>query len=63
MKWEAGENVTLVSMHIRLTDYKKHLEQYYNMSTASEEYLNSAIDYMNQKYDVSIQEHLYILNV
>ena len=48
------ENVTLISMHIRLTDYKKHLEQYYNMSTASEEYLNSAIDYMSQKYDVSL---------
>ena len=47
------ENITAISIHIRLTDYKKHLEHYYNMSTASKEYLSNAIDYMDKKYDVS----------
>ena len=47
------EDVTAISIHIRLTDYKKHLKHYYNMSTASKEYLSNAIDYMDQKYDVS----------
>ena len=49
-----GEKFPVFSIDSMLNfEDKKHLENYYNMSTASEEYLNSAIDYMNKKYDVS----------
>ena len=50
----AKDEITAVSIHVRLTDYKKHLSHYYNMSTVSEEYLTTAMEYMSKKYKVNI---------
>ena len=56
MKYEENKkNVTMISIHIRLTDYESHLKHYYNMTTISKDYLMSAMEYFHQKYNVSIQ--------
>ena len=49
---EATENINAISIHIRLTDYEKHLKHYYNMTTISKEYLVTAMTYMDKKYKV-----------
>ena len=46
-------DITTVSIHVRLTDYKTHLSHNYNMSTVSEEYLTTAMEYMSNKYKVN----------
>ena len=51
---EAAENINAISIHIRLTDYEKHLKHYYNMTTISKEYLVTAMTYMDKKYKVCI---------
>ena len=48
------ENVTAISIHVRLTDYEKHLSFNYNMSTVSTEYLGNAMVYMEQMYPVGL---------
>ena len=51
---EAAENINAISIHIRLTDYEKHLKHYYNMTTISKEYLITAMTYMDKKYKVCL---------
>ena len=51
---EAAENINAISIHIRLTDYEKHLKHYYNMTTISKEYLVTAMTYMDKKYKVCL---------
>ena len=48
------ENATAISIHVRLTDYEKHLSFNYNMSTVSTEYLENAMVYMEQMYPVGL---------
>ena len=54
------DEITGISIHVRLTDYKKHLSHYYNMSTISEEYLTTAMEYMSKKYKVNTMHCCYI---
>ena len=44
---------TMVSIHIRMRDYKDHLENLYNISIYTPSiYLTMAMDYFVKKYDV-----------
>ena len=51
---EATDTINAVSVHIRLTDYVKHLTHFYNMTTISEEYLVTAMNYMDNQHRVSL---------
>ena len=45
---------TMVSIHIRLTDFKKHLKVHWNMTFATDAYFEKAMEYFHTKYKVSI---------
>ena len=48
-------NHTMVSIHIRLTDYIDHLTKLYQIPTyLSDNYLRNAMEYFVNKYSVSI---------
>ena len=55
---QSVHSINAISIHIRLTDYtmvyKKELKFYSNLSNGAKEYLNNAIDYMSQKYEVHL---------
>ena len=42
----------MVSIHIRLTDFAKHLKKLWNMTYASDEYFERAMQYFHSKYEV-----------
>ena len=47
-------NHTMVSIHIRMTDYKEHVEKLYNITSYPVgDYLTRAMDYFATKYNVS----------
>ena len=43
---------TMVSIHIRLTDFKRHLRYHWNMNYASDDYFRRAMSYFHKKYKV-----------
>ena len=45
-------NNVMVSIHIRLTDFAKHLKKLWNMTYASDEYFERAMQYFHSKYEV-----------
>ena len=45
-------NKVMVSIHIRLTDFAKHLKKLWNMTYASDEYFERAMKYFHSKYEV-----------
>ena len=45
-------NITMVSMHIRLTDFAHHLKVLFNMTFISNEFLTGAMTYYTKKYKV-----------
>ena len=46
-------NITMVSIHIRLTDFAYHLKSMFNMTFVSNEFLTKAMEYYTNKYAVS----------
>ena len=46
------EEVTMVSIHVRLTDFKNHLKSLWNMEFISNEFLTKAMTYYTNKYKV-----------
>ena len=44
----------MVSIHIRLTDFAKHLKKLWNMKFASDEYFANAMKYFRNKYKVGM---------
>ena len=55
-----GQNSTMVSVHIRLTDFAKHLKILWNMQYASDEYFKRAMNYFHSKYKVRLSASLNI---
>ena len=47
-------NNTMVSIHIRLTDFAHHLKVLWNMKYAPDEYFRRAMQYFHTKYEVKI---------
>ena len=41
-----------VSIHIRLTDFGEHLQRFWNVSLATQDYFTSAMQYFEDKYEV-----------
>ena len=41
-----------VSIHIRLTDFGQHLQRFWNVSLATQDYFTSAMQYFEDKYEV-----------
>ena len=48
------DEVTMVSIHVRLTDFKHHLKVLFDMEYVSNEFLTKAMRYFTNKYKVSI---------
>ena len=49
------ENYTMVSIHVRLTDYKEHLYKLYHFKKyVQTDYFKNAMDYFATKYTVSV---------
>ena len=46
-------NITMVSIHVRLTDFAYHLRVLFNMTFISNEFLTAAMRYYTDKYKVS----------
>ena len=46
------DEVTMVSIHVRLTDFKNHLKSLWNMEFISNEFLTKAMKYYTNKYKV-----------
>ena len=46
------DEVTMVSIHVRLTDFKNHLKSLWNMEFISNEFLTKAMTYYTNKYKV-----------
>ena len=49
-------NVTVVSIHIRLTDYKRHLKELFDLEPIPAKWFTTAMNYFNNKYQVNISE-------
>ena len=47
-------NFTMVSIHIRLTDFGNHLKGFWNMTYAQPEYFSNAMQYFTERYQVNI---------
>ena len=45
---------TMVSIHIRLTDFGNHLKGFWNMTYAQPEYFSNAMQYFTERYQVNI---------
>ena len=58
-KPEIVGDITMISMHIRLTDFKHHLKVLFNMTYISNEFLTQAMTYCSKKYKVSCFLNLY----
>ena len=48
------DGVTMVSIHIRLTDFAYHLKVLYNMTFISNEFLTKAMTYCTKRYKVNV---------
>ena len=48
------DEVTIVSIHVRLTDFKHHPRVLFDMEFVSNEFLTKAMRYFTNKYKVSI---------
>ena len=48
-----NSNVTMVSIHVRLTDFKRHLHELFNMPFITNRFLTKAMEYYHTKYNVS----------
>ena len=46
-------NITMVSIHVRLTDFAYHLKVLFNMTFISNKFLTDAMGYYADKYEVS----------
>ena len=51
-KHKIDGDITMISMHIRLTDFKYHLSVLSNMTYISNEFLTQAMTYCKNKYQV-----------
>ena len=49
-------NVTVVSIHIRLTDYKRHLKELFDLEPIPAKWFTTAMNYFNNKYQVNISK-------
>ena len=55
------QNYTMVSIHVRLTDYKEHLHKLYHFKQyVPNDYFKNAMAYFTAKYQVSINTALII---
>ena len=52
-------DITMISMHIRLTDFKHHLSVLFNMTYISNEFLTQAMKYCQNKYQVRCMVYFY----
>ena len=46
-------NITMVSIHVRLTDFDYHLKVLFNMTVIANRFLTKAMEYYKDKYEVS----------
>ena len=53
-------NITMVSIHVRLTDYHNHLRVHYNAKYMSNEFLTQAMSYFTNKYKVILIFYLFL---
>ena len=53
-KLRIEDEVTMVSIHVRLTDFKDHLKKLWNMTFVSNKFLTKAMSYFSNKYKVII---------
>ena len=51
-KLEGDGDVTMVSIHVRLTDFKHHLKVLFDMEYISNSFLTKAMTYFTNKYKV-----------
>ena len=51
-KPEIVGDITMISMHVRLTDFKHYLKVRWNMTCISNEFLTQAMTYCTKKYQV-----------
>jgi hypothetical protein len=58
-KPEIVGDITMISMHIRLTDFKHHLAVLFNMTYISNEFLTQAMTHCTTKYQVRRILRLY----
>lgn len=49
-------NVTVVSIHIRLTDYKRHLKELFDLEPIPAKWFTTAMNYFNNKYQVNVSK-------
>ena len=50
------QNYTMVSIHVRLTDYKPHLQKLYHFKQYIDtDYFKNAMEYFTSKYNVSLE--------
>ena len=57
-------DITMVSIHIRLTDYKNHLKVRYGMEyNIKTEFLTQALRYCTNKYQVIYNIYFYIIHI
>ena len=52
-KLSLNVNITMVSMHVRLTDFAYHLKVLFDMTVISNKFLMEAMEYYTNKYEVS----------
>ena len=50
---DRNNNLTLVSIHVRRTDYAHHLQVLFDLKYVEEEYFKNATDYYKNKFNVS----------
>ena len=47
-----NDNITMISIHVRLRDFGYHLKKLWNMSFISDSFLTKAMEYYTKKYQV-----------
>jgi hypothetical protein len=52
-------NVTLVSMHIRRTDYAHHLSVLFNMTLVEDSYFATAVNHFKKKFSVTGYNNIF----
>ena len=51
-KLSNNDNITMISMHVRLGDFDYHLKELWNMTFISDSFLTKAMEYYTKKYEV-----------
>ena len=51
---ESMGDVTIVSIHVRLTDYKRHLKQRFDMEPIPAKWFSTAMNYFSNRYQVNL---------